>query len=490
MNRSGVWTLAATLWLSQAPGHAESLPDLIEGVIARHPSLRSQMAQGQAAQQSVEAARWQYYPTPSVGFEQVNASSTDPNYPSYGDKNVTTVRLQQPLWTGGRLSAGLEKAQAGVLASQATLEGARQDLALRVVQAYADWLGAQRKRQAYEKSLQTHQTLQQQINRRIAGGISPRSDLMLLLGRQQQTEADLAAAQASEQSSLERLGQLLGRPLQSRALAEALSAPQALSANVLDLQDQAQQQSPAVQKLMAQARQAEAEIGEREADLKPEVYLRVERQYGNFSIPGAAPQNRMFVGMSSRFGAGLSSFSQVGGAQARFQAALADIDSTRVSLGEQIVSDYTQARAGQSRLLALQASLQSADGITHAWNRQFVAGRKTWLDVMNAAREAVQLETQIADAQAAQMLLSWRLAITGNGLDAALETAQAQPMASAADAEPEAPLDAVAEIPLYAQSAADAIGLRMALQLDPAMLGLGLSGNDKADHTQENEASW
>jgi hypothetical protein len=90
------------------------------------------------------------------------------------------------------------------------------------------------------------------------------------------------------------------------------------------------------------------------------------------------------------------------------------------------------------------------------------------------------------------MLLSWRLAITSNGLDAALETAQAQPMASAVEAEPEAPLDAVAEIPLYAQSSADAIGLRMALQLDPAMLGLGLSGNDNdnADHTQENEASW
>jgi hypothetical protein len=79
--------------------------------------MRSQQALGASAKQALEGAQWQFYPTPSVGFEQVDASAGDPNYPSYGDKNVTTLRLQQPLWTGGRLSAGLDKAQAGVVAT-------------------------------------------------------------------------------------------------------------------------------------------------------------------------------------------------------------------------------------------------------------------------------------------------------------------------------------------------------------------------------------
>jgi outer membrane protein TolC len=107
-------------------------------------------------------------------------------------------------WTGGRLSAGLDKAQAGVLASQAKLEGTRQDLALRVVQVYADWYGALLKRQALDTSLQAHQTLRAQILRRIANGVSLQSDLTLLMGRQQQTDSDQSAARAQEQTALVR----------------------------------------------------------------------------------------------------------------------------------------------------------------------------------------------------------------------------------------------------------------------------------------------
>ena len=138
--------------------------------------------------------------------------------------------------------------------------------------------------------------------------------------------------------------------------------------------------------------------------------------------------------------------------------------------------------------MALQASLQSADRLSRAWNRQFVAGRKTWLDVMNAAREAVQIETQIADAQASQLLLSWRLAITGHGLDnalnAAIHLAQAQSLSDLARTDTEAPANAGAEIPLYAPD--DAIALRMAWQIDPAALGRDVSNSNETD----NEAHW
>jgi adhesin transport system outer membrane protein len=490
--------VAVPLWWC-VPSLAQSLPSLIEGVLSSHPSVRSQLAQGESAKQAVEGAQWQFYPTPSIGFEQVDANPADPSYPSYGDKNVTTLRLQQPLWTGGRLSAGLDRAEAGVLASQATLEGTRQDLAVRVVQIYADWYGALLKRQALDKSLQAHKTLREQILRRIGNGVSPQSDLTLLVGRQQQTEADLSASRAQEQTALGRLSQMLGRTLQPQALAESLSVALVLDENPQDLMDQAQTLSPSVVRLQAQARIADAEISERKADLSPEVYVRAERQYGNYAVPNSSPINRYFVGFSSRLGAGLSSLSQVGGAQARYEAALADIDSTRISLGEQIQADFAQAEAGQARLAALQASLSSSDNIARAWSRQFVAGRKTWLDVMNAVREQAQLETQIADARASQLLLSWRLAIVGRGVDSALVLGQnntaAKPAAMAPVAAPVSDLaqalaatevpaiadafgdegwQATGQVPLYAQDPDQGLDLRMAAQIDLSHLGLGL----------------
>jgi adhesin transport system outer membrane protein len=398
---------------------AGALPSLIEGVLAEHPSIRAQKAIKRSSVDAVSAAQWQFYPTPSVGLEQVNASATDISYRS-GDKRVTTLRLQQPLWSGGRLSAGVSKAQAGVLVSDAQFEGTRQDLALRVVQTYADWYGGYYKSVAFDKSLKTHLRLKAQIGRRIEEGISPASDLTLVQGRIEQTQAELTSAFAQQASALSQLSQLLGKPLFDKDLTQAVSFPLALGA-LPDILAQAQAGNPNIVKLIATARAQEAEIDERKADMQPEVYLRAERQFGNYSYLNAVPENRVFIGVSTRFGAGLSSLSQVSAAQARLDAALADVESTRISLAQQISSDYLLTQSSDVRLHSLDASLRSAELITLAWGRQFLSGQKSWLDVMNAARELAQVEVQIADVHASQLLQTWRLSIFSQGVDAVID---------------------------------------------------------------------
>ena len=476
-NIIGTVLLCATIALASSLGHAQTLPELVDIVLYNHPSVRAQQSLGEAARQAVEGAKWQFYPTPSISFEQIAPGQADPSYPDYGDKNVTTLRLQQPLWTGGRLTAGLNKAQAGAVVAQASLDLVRQDLAIRVVQIYADWAGALFKRQAFEKSLTIHQTLQAQILRRISGGVSPRSDLTLLQGRAQQTRADLSAANAQEQTALARLSQLLGKTLQTRDLTASMSTALPLEHSALELMQLAQTKSPSVQKLLAQSRIAEEDINELRAVLMPEVYLRLESQYGSFTLPGSPNVNRLFVGVTSRFGAGLSSFSQLSGAKARLDAALADVDGARISLGEQILADYAQADAGSARLASLIASLESSDGIALAWGRQFIAGRKTWLDVMNAARELAQLEAQIADARSSQLLLTWRLSITGRGLNKTLALGdERQATAALSTPKPEeAQRPRFGEDPagaplLYDGSELDRLDLRPLAEIDPANL--------------------
>ena len=51
----------------------------------------------------------------------------------------------------------------------------------------------------------------------------------------------------------------------------------------------------------------------------------------------------------------------------------------------------------------------------HDTARQFLAGRKSWLEVMNAVREIQQAESQLIEAQTNQMQLSWRLTILADG---------------------------------------------------------------------------
>ena len=334
---------------------------------------------------------------------------------------MATLRLQQPLYTGGRLTAGADKAQASLDQSQAALEESRLQLSLRVVQAYGDWLAAHLKTQANQKSEQTHARLRDQVQRRIDEGVSADSDLMLALARQEAIRADVTAARAQGDMALARLGQLLGRPLLGDALASTVAIPRPVNAQAAALLQQALSQSAALQKAKSQVRVQEATVVERRADLLPEVYLRAERQYGNFNFANGAPENRLFVGVSSRFGAGLSGLSNVAAARGQLEAALAEVQVQTRAINEQVLADHALALSSELRLASVRASLRSAQSVSESYERQFLAGRKTWLDVMNAARELAQTETLIADLLITQMVASWRLSFYTRGIEAVIQ---------------------------------------------------------------------
>lgn len=406
---SGIRHLICLALLFPSLGRGGTLEDLIGSALSSYPSIQAQQAQERAAEAGVDSAKWQFYPTASVSVEKARASASDPAY--QGDSTVSTLRLQQPLWSGGRLTAGQEKAEAGVVASKAALDEARQQLALRVVQAYGDWLAAHLKIQADEKSLATHNRLRDQVRRRIEQGASAESDLTLAMGRLQLVAAELSTLRAQEETGLVRLGQLVGRRVDRAELLAMIAAPRPAGSGLQALVDRALAINPAIQKAQAQAKVQEAAVAERRADLSPEVYLRAERQYGNATYANSSPENRLFIGLSSRFGAGLSSLSNVEGAKSQHQAALAEVDVLRRVVSEQVLSDHALAVSFDRRLEAVNAALTAAGQVSESYDRQFLAGRKTWQDVMNAARELAQTEVQLADLKAAQVVATWRLAI-------------------------------------------------------------------------------
>ena len=401
------------------PMQAQVLAPLISAVLLSHPSQKSQFLLLQSAQAGVDSARWQFYPTPSVTVEQASASATDLSY--QGDSAVKKLSLQQPLWTGGRLTAGLQKAQANVTVSQASMEEVRQQLALRVVQSYGDWMGAYLKILANEKSMVTHARLLALVKRRIEEGVAPNSDLTLAVARLESLASDTSVVRAQHDIAMARLGQLLGHPVAPATLSSALAAPHLLGSGLPNLLDQALAVYPGLLKAQSLAKVQESVVAERRADLSPEVYVRAEQQYGNFSYRNAPSESRLFIGLSSHFGAGLSNLSSIESAKSQYLAALEEVDVQGRIISEQVLADYALAAASQSRLDALQASLQAAEEVSHSYDRQFLAGRKTWLDVMNAARELAQTEVQLADIESTQVMVTWRLAIYTQGLSAALE---------------------------------------------------------------------
>jgi len=395
---------------------AQSLPELLERAVTTHPSVQGQRSQRAVAAAELDYARQQFYPTPSVSIEQVSAARQDPSY--LQNATVKIFRLQQPLWTHGRLTAGVEKAQASADATANNLDDVRQQLALRVLQAWADGYAAELKQTALQTSVFTHQRLQAQVGRRVDDGASAPTEKVLTDGRLAQTRAQLQAVVVQAETARMRLEQLTGAPIAAALLSAPLrelpdmDAAQAVDASV--------KRSPAVRRLQATVRIQEADVVERKSERFPEVYARAEYQIGNAAVAGVSDAQRLFVGLQSKLGAGLSTFLGIDAAENKVAVARADVENAQRALAEQVLADWTQRATVQARLVELEASLQASRATALAWDRQFLAGRKSWVEVMNSARELAQAETDLADLLTARVLLSWRLALYTQGLDSLL----------------------------------------------------------------------
>jgi len=408
------WTLA--LSLAAATAQAAGMVDLLNLTFDSNPSLQSQASLVRASRAEVKGANWQFYPTPSVSVEQVSASNQDTSYNK--DSRVITFRLQQPLWTAGRLTAGVGRAEAASAVAMAQMEETRLQLALRTIQAWGEWRAGHQKLIAQRESLQTHQRLVALIQRRVEGGVSAVADEVMAQGRLEQTQSELALAQAQQVSALARLEQLTGQRIEGAQL-EGLDIGAIEPIEPIELLlDRAWRNSPTALKLEAQMRQQEMDVQIRKAQLMPEVYARAERQQGSFSSSGLSSANRFFIGLSATPGAGLSAVSGVDAANARLQALQGDIESARRALAEQLSLEHVSARSQQTRRQSLVAGLRSIQAMVASWDRQFLAGRKTWVEVMNAARELAQAQTTLAEVDAAYVAATWRLAVLSEGVPA------------------------------------------------------------------------
>ena len=414
-----LWTLAVVgiqLSLASFDSFAQSLPKLMNLALLSHPSIASQRAQMQAAEIGIETAKWQYFPTPAISTERVNAKTGDPFYG--GDKNVTTVRLQQPLWTNGRLSAGKEKAQATLTYETADLNETSLQISMKVAQTYSDLLASLWRTQSTEQSLATHQKLREQVQRRVDLGMQSDADLRLAETRLDSVKSDLSATRARVESYAVRLKQLIGQSIHFGELLANFSAPLNLPISQDRALDTALSIHPTIQKARAQSQIQEAIVEESRSALLPDVYVRAERQYGAFSMQTSNTfQDRIFVGLSTQLGAGLSVLSNVKAAQAKSLAAKEEVQTQTLSISEQVLTDYAQVARLAEQTQALESALVSQEQVMLSHDRQFLAGRKSWTEVLNAARELSQAQAQLTDVKANHIAVSWRLALFVNGLD-------------------------------------------------------------------------
>ena len=397
------------------------LPDLMILALNNHPTIKSAKAQRKVAEQTKKSASWQFYPTPSIGFQTAMATGENPNF--QGDAMVFVLGIEQPIYQGGKRFADVDKAKLDIDIADIKLIKKQQDIAFELLDAYSEWLSAYYKLEAYEESLAEHERLLHRVENRANVGVSNRGDIDLALSRYESTKAQTIQTEFKASSALSTIIEIINQPVTSDSLAQTIAQPISQTEKLPVLLERTLANHPDMLIARKQAEKSKADITINKSSLWPDVYVKVEQQIGNFAIKGAAPSTTLLVGVRSQLGAGLSSFSDIKASRHEVESSEMEIEARQRQLKQQTVESHILENSLRTQMKATEVTLQAAEKVFDSYSRQFLAGRKSWLDLMNSLREMTADKVEHADLYGSLLRTSIRREININGLGAYLSKA-------------------------------------------------------------------
>jgi len=149
---------------------------LVAAAIDTHPSIKRARANRRAALQDIDAARRAKWPTVSATTE-ANVGGADTT------SQVAAIRIEQTLWDQGAQEARIAAVTTGADISALQLDLEQQDLAMQTINAWQALLGAQRRYNAANATVNVIAGFKAQMARRVDAQASPAIDLELVDAR-------------------------------------------------------------------------------------------------------------------------------------------------------------------------------------------------------------------------------------------------------------------------------------------------------------------
>ena len=387
------------LCLGEARAEICSLEQIIREASGSYPTILSKESSRDAAAADVKTAEWQRFPTPSI------ETATDK-----GGNNNLLFRVQQVLWAGGAITNGIDSARFLREASDKAIRESQYDVVYRVIDAYAEAVRQQARKTISQENLQQHQLLDDAIKRRVASEVSPEVDHKLSQARLSQAINDLSSINQALARSLNSLSLLAGKDVTAVSSfdASSIALPESKDAAVM----QAIAGSPALSRLTLEEAAAESQIEVKKSVYWPTLALRYEKSFNNnATLYGTASDNRIMAVLEAQPGAGLSAFSGVASAVARKSAAREERRAALRDLRRLVSDAWNDMEAARSQLQCASSAQSSSKEVAESYKRQYIIGRKAWLDVLNAVREATQSELYVVDANAQVAVSTLRIAL-------------------------------------------------------------------------------
>lgn len=380
------------LALLSLPSASMSLQEALYLASTQHPSVKLKISEAQTAGHDLSTAKWSRFPTLSSEL------STDSSV------SQRAILIQQPVWTGGRITAQIKAASANELVANFAIREAQNAIMLQASASYFEVLRWESKLATAVRNEEEHLRLLELIERRVKAEISPQADRTLTAARYQQSISERIQFTRLLDEARIALENAVGQTVVKVELPVALSWK---SKNDLEAVELALNYSAERQKMMQQIEVAQAQIEVNKSAWQPTVLVGIRRAAG--SVPFGIDKEKAFVSVQFSPGPGLSAKSTVESALSRVENAKSSVAVLDKQLEYRVKSSASELRSLSAQLDPAKALSSATLEVVDSYLRQYQIARKNWLDVLNAQRERSQALYNLADTETNIAALNVRL---------------------------------------------------------------------------------
>ena len=432
--------------LLAAPAGAETLADAIALAYQNNPTLQAQRQTQKALDETYVQARSGWRPTLSLGASatynetripfRAAGGGTDRNGDGIPDRvnsgifetNSSRVGLSfsQPLWTGGRVSAAVNAANADVLSGRENLRRVESSVLTSVIQAYSDTRRDQESLRIRQENVAVLTRQLQESQARFDVGEITRTDVA-------QSQARLAQAQALMQSAVAQLAisratyaTLVGQ--NPGDLAPEPSLAYLLPTDPDEAYKVAEQFNPQLRAQQFTEVASRARVAGARADRMPSVSLNASYGFNGPAIPDRPAdilQSNLYTrgvtatiqGSVPLFTGGLTT-SRIRQAVDRNNADKITIEGVRRNVLQGVTQFWSQLIAARSNIASSDEQVRAARIAAEGTRQEQQVGLRTTIDVLNAEQELRQAELNAVSSRRDEFVAAANVLATMGRLEA------------------------------------------------------------------------
>jgi len=374
------------LVLSTTCAQSQTLMEVVQHALTSYPALVSAQAKADAARADIARARSAHYPQLSVGASANSFASG--SLPSSVGRTTWTPSAKLNLWSGGRIEADAQRAQALTQASEAQRLVTLEDVALQATEAYLNWGKTADLYQLGVRNLNGHEETLEDIRKIAQADAGRRIDLEQAQVRVdnarlalQQRKSDLIQAMQKVQRFWPR--EMDARPHKPSDGAEGPLVQ--LPRSVEEATSHVSEALPVLAQLRAQVVAAQAAVDQAKGLHWPTVDLVSSRQFNaNTSRNDTLTQLQLNMPLYNGFG----TQAQVEAAVAQLRAAQAALDEAKLTQKEKVAAAWQEWAAASSRARLGSEQSDVGDKVVDGYRQQFRLARRSLLDLLNIQADA------------------------------------------------------------------------------------------------------